>query len=129
MRAAKSPGTWPRGGGGQKMRAGRSRHGGKADVGERVRVNARHESTATPPCRLAGVNAVEYRTDILPRLARRVLLCDLPDLLPARWQTLRNRQKAAQAAAVSVARKMRHCAQVRCTIRAGREEFTLDAPR
>jgi transposase len=42
-------------------------------------------------CELADVNPVEYLADVLPRLARRIRLCDVPDLLPARW-------KAAHAA-------------------------------
>ena len=50
-------------------------------------------------CRLAGVNPVEYLRDVLPRLARRVRLGELPDLLPARWQAARE----AAAAKASVA--------------------------
>jgi transposase len=40
-------------------------------------------------CRLVGVNPVEYLTDILPRLARGVRLCDVPDMLPAPWKVAR----------------------------------------
>lgn len=38
-------------------------------------------------CRLAGVKAVDYLADVLPRLARRVRLRDVPALLPSRWRT------------------------------------------
>ena len=51
-------------------------------------------------CRLADVNPVEYLRDVLPRLARRVRLRDLPDLLPSRWKAAR---EAAAAAAASPA--------------------------
>jgi transposase len=37
-------------------------------------------------CQLAGVDPVEYLADVLPRLARRVRLCDVPALLPSRWK-------------------------------------------
>lgn len=37
-------------------------------------------------CRLVGVNAADYLADVLPRLARRVRLRDVPDLLPSRWR-------------------------------------------
>jgi len=40
-------------------------------------------------CRIIGINPIEYLTDVLPRLARRIRLIDLPDLLPARWQARR----------------------------------------
>lgn len=40
-------------------------------------------------CELAEVNPVEYLADVLPRLARRVRLCDVPALLPARWKAAR----------------------------------------
>ncbi len=40
-------------------------------------------------CQLVGVNPVEYLRDVLPRLARKVRLADVPDLMPARWQALR----------------------------------------
>jgi transposase len=41
-------------------------------------------------CELAEVNPVEYLADVLPRLARRIRLCDVPDLLPARWKAARD---------------------------------------
>jgi transposase len=47
-------------------------------------------------CRLADVNPVEYLADVLPRLARRIRLRDLPALLPARWKV----QPVATAASV-----------------------------
>jgi len=50
-------------------------------------------------CELADVNPVEYLADVLPRLARRVRLRDVPALLPARWKAAR----AAGAAATSAA--------------------------
>jgi transposase len=37
-------------------------------------------------CQLAGVNPVEYLKDVLPRLARKVRLADVPDLMPSRWK-------------------------------------------
>ena len=40
-------------------------------------------------CALAEVDPVEYLADVLPRLARRVRLRDLPDLLPAPWKAAR----------------------------------------
>lgn len=40
-------------------------------------------------CRLAGVNPVEYLTDVLPRLARGVRLRDVPAMLPAAWKAAR----------------------------------------
>ena len=40
-------------------------------------------------CRLAGVNPVDYLTDVLPCLARRVRIRDLAALLPASWKTAR----------------------------------------
>jgi transposase len=40
-------------------------------------------------CRLAGMNPVEYLTDILPRLARGVRLRDVPAMLPAAWKAAR----------------------------------------
>ena len=47
-------------------------------------------------CRLARVNPVEYLTDVLPRLARTIRLCDMPDLLPARWKAKRATASAPQ---------------------------------
>lgn len=46
-------------------------------------------------CRLAGVNAVEYLADVLPRLSRRIRIRDLPDLLPAKWKAARAAPSAA----------------------------------
>jgi len=40
-------------------------------------------------CRIAGIDPVAYLSDVLPQLTRRIRLIDLPDLLPARWQTRR----------------------------------------
>ena len=40
-------------------------------------------------CELAKVNPVEYLADVLPRLAQRVRLRDVPALLPARWKAAR----------------------------------------
>lgn len=39
-------------------------------------------------CRLAGVNPVEYLADVLPRLARRVTLRELPLLMTIAWKAL-----------------------------------------
>lgn len=46
-------------------------------------------------CELAEVNPVEYLADVLPRLARRIRLFDMPGLLPARWKAARNAAAAA----------------------------------
>lgn len=48
-------------------------------------------------CQLLGVNPVEYLRDVLPRLARKVRLADVPDLMPARWQALRGTVAAPAA--------------------------------
>lgn len=48
-------------------------------------------------CRLAGVNPVEYLRDMLPRLARRVRLAEIHDLLPARWKAGREAAVATKA--------------------------------
>lgn len=48
-------------------------------------------------CRLAGVNPVEYLTDVLPRLARRVRIRDLDELLPSRWKAAHDAARSAQA--------------------------------
>lgn len=40
-------------------------------------------------CRLADVDPIEYLTDVLPKLARRIRLLDLPALLPSRWAAAR----------------------------------------
>jgi hypothetical protein len=45
--------------------------------------------TVLGSCKLADVDPVEYLTDVLPRLARRVRLRDVPALLPARWKVAR----------------------------------------
>lgn len=45
-------------------------------------------------CQLSGVNPFEYLRDVLPRLARKVRLADVPDLMPARWQALRDAASA-----------------------------------
>jgi transposase len=45
-------------------------------------------------CRIAGVNPIEYLADVLPLLACRIRLINLPELLPAAW-------KARRAAAAS----------------------------
>jgi transposase len=45
--------------------------------------------TVLGSCQLADVSPVEYLADVLPRLARRVRICDVPDLLPARWKAAR----------------------------------------
>jgi transposase len=40
-------------------------------------------------CRLAGVDPLEYLSDVLPRLTRPIRLVDLPSLLPAAWKAQR----------------------------------------
>jgi transposase len=50
-------------------------------------------------CRLAEVNPVEYLCDVLPRLARRIRLKELPDLLPSRWKAAREAAAAATSQA------------------------------
>jgi transposase len=40
-------------------------------------------------CQLAGVNPVEYLAEVLPRLAKRIRLIDIPALMPARWKASR----------------------------------------
>jgi transposase len=40
-------------------------------------------------CRLAGIDPIAYLTDVLPKLARRFRLMDLPSLLPSRWAAAR----------------------------------------
>jgi transposase len=67
-------------------------HAGSDAGGERAAIAL----TILGCCRLAGVNPVEYLTDVLPRLMQRVRICDPSDLLPTRWKALR---EAAQAAA------------------------------
>jgi transposase len=48
-------------------------------------------------CALAGVDPFEYLSDVLPQLARRVRLRDLPDLLPARWKAARDTAQSVAA--------------------------------
>lgn len=50
-------------------------------------------------CRLVGVNPVEYLSDVLPRLSRRVRICDLAALLPAQWKAARSGTATAPSAA------------------------------
>jgi hypothetical protein len=45
--------------------------------------------TVLGSCQLAQVNPVEYLADVLPRLAKRIRLVDIPALLPARWKAER----------------------------------------
>ncbi|MCA2979174.1 MAG: IS66 family transposase, partial [Myxococcaceae bacterium] len=45
--------------------------------------------TVLASCALADVNPVEYLADVLPRLARRVRLRDIPALMPAAWKQSR----------------------------------------
>ena len=40
-------------------------------------------------CRVLGINPTEYLSDVVPRLAHRVRLIDLPELLPAGWKARR----------------------------------------
>ena len=49
-------------------------------------------------CRLVGVDPIEYLSDVLPRLARTIRLCDVPALLPAAWRAARQAAKAAASA-------------------------------
>lgn len=50
--------------------------------------------TILSSCALSDVNPVEYLCDVLPRLARKIRLRDVPELLPAPWKAAR----AAEAA-------------------------------
>jgi hypothetical protein len=50
-------------------------------------------------CALVDVNPVEHLADVLPRLAQRIRLRDVPALLPARWKASR----AAVAGATTTA--------------------------
>lgn len=52
-------------------------------------------------CKLADVNPVEYLTDVLPRLSRRVRLRDLPNMLPARWKAQREKSGVSVAATIT----------------------------
>jgi transposase len=60
-------------------------HAGSDSGGERAAI----AYTILSCCRLAGVNPVEYLTDVLPRLARKIRLMDLPALMPAQWRATR----------------------------------------
>ena len=40
-------------------------------------------------CKLVDVDPIEYLADVLPRLARKIRLVDMPDLLPATWKANR----------------------------------------
>lgn len=57
--------------------------------------------TILASCRLAGVNPVEYLADVLPRLARKVRLLDVPQLLPAAWKAARDAAIASDEPAES----------------------------
>ena len=48
-------------------------------------------------CRLAGVDPVEYLTDVLPTLAGKIKLADVPELMPAAWGA---RKRAAKELSV-----------------------------
>lgn len=41
-------------------------------------------------CKLVDVNPVEYLADVLPRLARKIRLVKMPNLLPAAWKARRS---------------------------------------
>ena len=50
-------------------------------------------------CHLQGINPTEYLADILPRLARRIVIArDLPHLTPAAWKAARTRAAAVPTA-------------------------------
>jgi transposase len=49
-------------------------------------------------CRLAGVDPVAYLADVLPRLARRIRVADVANLMPARWKTRAHAAVAAPSA-------------------------------
>lgn len=48
-------------------------------------------------CRLAGIDPIEYLADVMPKLAGRVRLMDLPSMLPSRWAAARVRVATATA--------------------------------
>lgn len=52
--------------------------------------------TILSSCALAEVNPVEYLADVLPRLARKIRLLDVPQLLPAAWKASRSAAAAAE---------------------------------
>jgi transposase len=60
-------------------------HAGSDAGGERAAI----AFTILGACRLAGVDPIEYLTDVLPKLTRRIRLMDLPSLLPSRWAAAR----------------------------------------
>lgn len=64
-------------------------HAGSDAGGERAAIAL----TILACCRLADVNPVEYLTDILPKLSRRIRIRDLCDFLPARWKAKREAAK------------------------------------
>jgi hypothetical protein len=41
-------------------------------------------------CRIVGINPIEYLSDVLPRLGRRIRISELLELLPARWKARRS---------------------------------------
>ena len=49
-------------------------------------------------CQLAGVDPIEYLSDVLPRLAGQIRIIDLPALLPSRWAAARAAATAAPSA-------------------------------
>ena len=60
-------------------------HAGADSGGERAAI----AFSILGSCRLAGVDPIEYLTDVLPKLTRRIRLLDLPALLPSRWAKAR----------------------------------------
>jgi hypothetical protein len=52
-------------------------------------------------CRLAGVDPVAYLADVLPRLARRIRVVDVANLMPWRWKKGRTSPPGVVAAATS----------------------------
>jgi transposase len=46
-------------------------------------------------CRLVGVDPIEYLADVMPKLACRVRLMELPEMLPSRWAAARAATKTA----------------------------------
>lgn len=72
---------------------------GNDDFGERAAI----AFTILGCCRIIGLNPVEYLADVFPRLARRIRLRDLPDLLPLRWKARRDAAAAFCAALAQLA--------------------------
>ena len=65
-------------------------------------------------CSVAGVNLVEYLADVLPRLARRVRIVDVPNMLPRSEEAARGyaaRKLPVLAAIITPARsqELRGC--------------------